>query len=388
MTTTKSDKHDMNTALMRDLVMGQVLLVSAVELLATTLFGTQPSMSLFYQPVVGDLPVLGNFWATSAAVVAAVSLLIGMERTTMAVSSLAASCNVEFATNNLVVALWGRRSENLKQSNVGHHQDGTTDMWTALVPTLGLAFVTALCQETIFRSVVPALLWQGSHSIVVALLGAIILDGLYHSSSTTTTIENQEENDNDENNILWTQTCLQAIVYTALVAASGGNLGPAIAARTLYTTHAWTTAWHGLNDQIDWATQQQQNNDNHRAMSSLSEHDAQVWEALQQHAQGALTVDHSQLLQRFFYAFDTDHEGTLSLDNVQKAVAYSFWNNNQNKSVGTTTTRPTPAHVQALFKALVDARPTGTTTTPSDRLTWVEFVRLLVSLRAAARTSL
>ena len=396
-TTVQEQQGGMNTSLMRDLVLGQVALVAAAVLGLSTLLGQDnlgAASSLYHQVVEAVLdPMLlttmshHNLPIQAAAVVATVALLIsttqqhGASNDDKAIipARATAAWRLQFATNNLVVALWGRRGEADKEQQDKEMTTSTTiDTWTALVPTASLAAVTAVCQEVVFRYAVPGVVWQGTHSVGLALLLAALLDGLYHATSTTTATMTTTcaPTQREEKVMLMTQQCLQAAVLAALVIFSGGNLVPAIAAHALYLTHVWTTAWHGVNDQIDWAQQQQQQQDK----PLMSAHDAHVWKALQEHAQGALTAQHAAVLQRFFYAFDLDHQGTLSLQNVQMAVAYSFWNNNQ------VAGGPTPTHVQALFRALVDARPADTGA-PPDRLTWVEFLRLLVSLRAATRTS-
>lgn len=400
-TTTAQEQEEqggMNTSLMRDLVLGQAALAAAAVLGAIALLGQDnlgAASSLYHQVVEAVLDPMflttmshHNLAIQAAAVVATVALLIsttqqhGANNDDKAIipARATAAWRLQFATNNLVVALWGRRGETVKEQQDKEITTSTTtiDTWTALVPTASLAAVTAVCQEVVFRYAVPGVVWQGTHSIGLALILAALLDGLYHATSTTTATMTTTcaPTQREEKVMLMTQQCLQAAVLTALVIFSGGNLVPAIAAHALYLAHVWTTAWHGVNDQIDWAQQQQQQQD----QPLMSAHDAHVWKALQEHAQGALTAQHAAVLQRFFYAFDLDHQGTLSLQNVQKAVAYSFWNNNQ------VAGGPTPTHVQALFRALVDARPVDTGA-PSDRLTWVEFLRLLVSLRAATRTS-
>ena len=172
------------------------------------------------------------------------------------------------------------------------------------------------------------------------------------------------------------QSTAHGAVYAGLAALTG-TLWPAVLAQCLYHMHAWMATWHTVNDQMDWVQQQQQSCEH-----ALSAHDAKVWETLQ----ARLTPQRTQVLQNFFWAFDTDHQGYLSLENVQNALAYSTWE--QRQAAGSHQDKaPDPTHVQALFEALLQQRPPSDDVTPPDRISWVEFVRLLVSLRAARQTA-
>lgn len=207
----------------------------------------------------------------------------------------------------------------------------------------------------------------------MALVGQALLFGLYHVSPVSL----QEK----ENQVLVAMQTVNGLVYAGLLVASGGSLWSCILAHMLYDLHVMTSSWHAVNDQIDWA---QDHTDIEKEL--LSSNDAKVLAALQEHSRGALTPENMQVLHRFFYAFDTDHQGYLSLQDVHKAISYSFW---------TMETEPSEAHVDSLFSAILAERPSDSEAgtgkqpeQPSDRLSWVEFVRLLVSLRAYARRQL
>jgi hypothetical protein len=267
----------------------------------------------------------------------------------------------------MVVTLFGRRQ---RTSADVYSEDDTslsTSSWNSLQNTMLLTGASALTQEVIFRFLVPILFFHLTQSVAVAFVGQAVLFGLNHIDPTATRTE--------ENQVAVAGQSANALVYASLYLGTGGLLWPCVLAHFLYDMHMLTTTWHTVNDQIDWA---QDHSDIDR--QNLSDNDGKVLAALKEHSRGALTSESMQVLHRFFYAFDSDHQSYLSLRDVQTAISYCFW---------TTQTEPTEAHVEALFTAILNERPTATDGTisapPADRLSWVEFIRCLISLRAYTR---
>ena len=359
-----SEEHGMNTALMRDLLWGQIGLATLAACLsqmtiAITSSGSRLSHEVFSSTADTSASAITPGLTQGVYITVVVQAMIVME-SFMEQMAPRPTRRVHFDTNNLVVTLWGRRAKATRDTEAISSSKTTTTM-AALGPTIFMAAVTALAQQIIFFHFLPLVLLQVFHVWpVISVLGPALAFGVYHWSPKARS---------DENQVLCTQHTLHGLLYTTVIAICG--LPASIMAQMLYNSHIWTTIWHDVNDQIDWA---------HEAsftLQSLSDHDKQVWEALQAHSKGALTEHQEASLQRFFFAFDRQRRGYLSLNDVQNAMAYSFWNS--------PAMEPSPSHVEALFWAILDERPDKDDVSPPDRLSWVECVRLLVSLRAASR---
>jgi hypothetical protein len=359
---------------MRDLAFGQVGLWGAVSVLLFVWEQHLPSSSwhsLSFSHTPTSAP--WYFLITTEASILAVGILLALDTVITKISPTNA-CYLDFGTTNLVTSLWGRRTPMQTSDAPASLQSttltstSTTKTKDALITTFSLATVTAICQQAVFFHLLPDALWTVTDSFLPAVVVVPpVMFGLFHASSKS-----------KENSVLVPLHLLHGMVYIALNVGTG-TLWPGILAQTLRLSHVWTTTWHKTNDQIDWV---------HAApiQPPCSAYDANVWNALESHAQGALTPNIQALLS-VFYAFDTDQQGYLSLNNVQTAIAFTFWQQGQEL--------PNPTRVKALFETLLEVRPTATTTsssssgvedpTPLDRLSWVEFVRLLVSLRASVR---
>lgn len=386
-----TNRNGLNREMIRGLIMGQmgflgvtlvIAFLARVPTIASSSFRlASPSLFLPLQNhgvLEPDMMISATLAGTILLAVGSVLGMVGVEKIVDSVAQRPAS-RIHFGTSNLVVTLFGRRARRDKGSCAMNDPPfsssavPTTSTTTALWHTLLLAGGTSATQETIFRWLIPALLFQFTHSVGMALVGQALLFGLYHVSPVSL----QEK----ENQVLVAMQTVNGLVYAGLLVASGGSLWSCILAHMLYDLHVMTSSWHAVNDQIDWA---QDHTDIEKEL--LSSNDAKVLAALQEHSRGALTPENMQVLHRFFYAFDTDHQGYLSLQDVHKAISYSFW---------TMETEPSEAHVDSLFSAILAERPSDSEAgtgkqpeQPSDRLSWVEFVRLLVSLRAYARRQL
>lgn len=123
--------------------------------------------------------------------------------------------------------------------------------------------------------------------------------------------------------------------------------------------HVLVETWHLTNNQIDWAE------DTH----PLAPEDIEGIRQIKEESGGALTVETLSFCRRFFYAFDYERLGTLSLSDVQRAVSYAFL---QDEAV------PTEDDVRRMFNAILSRR----TERGGDRLRLAEFLRLLFSLRS------
>ena len=231
---------------------------------------------------------------------------------------------------------------------------------------------------------------------------------------------------------LFLQQVLQGAIYAGLVVLVVGRTSPSLSwhpgnwgnsfhllalpmvVQTLYLAHGWSSAWHGVNRQMDWVQLQQQHQQPQAATRYRSEHAAATATATTSSCWTTLThvlpPEQVQILQNYFYAFDVEQQGSLSLTNVQDALAYTARQQptsqpqvQQDVAIDgsrcrRSRTRENDAMVQHLFESILQARASPTqgegetgaaTTTPKEsqplsppnRLTGVEFVHLLVSLR-------
>jgi membrane protease YdiL (CAAX protease family) len=247
------------------------------------------------------------------------------------VSSERDASHANFSTTNMVVSLFGRR--------------GATTTLQVVVASLGMSLVTACAEETVFRGLLPAAIISATHSLPLAWTGQALLFGLghYHKQSS-----------NGENRIVVSLQALNGLLY-GLVYYYGG-LPACILTHTLYDMHVLVESWHSVNERIDYTE-----TESNVVLTKREEE-----EILQiQEESGCLTSEMLAFCRRFFYAFDYDRKGTLSLTDVQRAVSYAFLQD---------TVVPTQEQVHAMFDSMVS----------KDRLNLPQFLRLLFALRSQA----
>jgi hypothetical protein len=252
-----------------------------------------------------------------------------------------------------------------------------TDQATTLQATLtaiSVTTLTAISEEIVFRGYLAALIMTLTGSWEAAWLGSAVLFGAghWHSGSTSTFGENTIVTGFQTLNGLW-----YGLVYMAT-----GSLIPGMMAHLLYDTHVLVAAWHHVNEQMDWTEEAYPT-----ALSPAEQADIQE---MQRMSGQALTTETLNFCRRFFYAFDHEHCKSLSLQDVQQAVSYSFL---QDKMA------PSTAQVQDMFAMVLDERNDpprhrhddddgladaipSQDELPADRLCLTEFLRLLFALRA------
>lgn len=319
--------------------------------------------------------------------VAATFPLIGLEKWMQKSQDRDAINRVNFATTNMVVTLFGRRrysaaaskpkdnneNENSSNSNVTSTTGTGTDQattfqviaWSVLVTTL-----TAVSEEIVIRGYLSSLVMAFTGSWGAAWLGPAVLFGAgnWHSSSNF-----------GENKIVTGFQTINGLWY-GLIYMVTGSLIPGMMAHLLYDTHCLVSAWHNVNEQMDWTEEAYPT-----ALSPLEQADIRE---IQRMSGQALTTETLNLCRRFFYAFDHEHCKSLSLHDVQQAVSYAFL---QDKVA------PSTAQVQDMFAMVLDERndprrhnddgdsadaTSSQEDLPAGRLRLTEFLRLLFALRA------
>jgi membrane protease YdiL (CAAX protease family) len=257
--------------------------------------------------------------------------------------------HVNFSTTNMVISLFGRRKT----------ADDPTATSSSLVMALSaaIALSTGISEEMVFRGYIPTAIAGLTHSLPLALVGQAALFSLGHISPRSSTGENKVVGSLQFVNGLW---------YGLVYLMTGGDILPCIIAHILYDMHVFCETWMTINRQMDYTQEAFQ--------KKLNPSEELAIQKIQQKAGSSLNTETLNFARRFFYAFDYDHKGSLSLQDVQRAVSYAFL---QDKSV------PPPIKVEEMFdKALEIRQLAHSTCFPPDRLSVSEFLRILLSLKS------
>lgn len=255
---------------------------------------------------------------------------------------------VNFATTNMVISLFGRRKSQLDP-------DATSSM-LVMALSLAIALSTGLSEEMIFRGYTPVALASFSHSILFALIGQAALFAFAHISPKSSTGENKVVGGLQFLNGLW---------YGLVYLWTGGDILPCIVAHMLYDMHVLCETWTVINHQMDYTQEAYQN--------TLCEEEEMAIQQIQKQAGPSLNRDTLNFARRFFFAFDYEHKGSLSLHDVQRAVSYAFLNDK---------VTPEPETVENTFNEVIENRVLSISSAPANRLVVSEFLRLLFALKS------
>jgi membrane protease YdiL (CAAX protease family) len=272
-----------------------------------------------------------------------------------------ATCQIQFSITKTVLELFGRRRR-------GVHEDMSTKSDTApsattttalqvLFVSVAIATVSAVAEEIIFRGLLPTAVVSYTHSVGLALLGQAMLFGLGQVRVTSPLAEN---------GVFSIMQSINGVWYGAMYLATGGDILPVIITHVLYECHILVGAWKAINDQIDYT-------EDACKLPAADTDGAGV------HPKGTLcmapeTIDFGR---RFFYAFDVDHQGSLSLSNVKRAVAYAFLQDDSSPEP------PNDDQTTAAFHQLIQKRQLESWSL-EERLSLSEFLRLLYTLKSKA----
>jgi membrane protease YdiL (CAAX protease family) len=255
--------------------------------------------------------------------------------------------HVNFSTTNMVISLFGRRRS---VSEPTATSSSLVMMLSALI-----ALSTGISEEIVFRGYIPSALDSLTHSIPLALASSAGLFAIGHISRKSTPGENTVVGGLQFANGIW---------YGLVYLIAGGDILPGIVAHTLYDMHVLCETWSSINSQMDYTQDAFQ--------QRLDEEEENAIQRIQQQAGPSLNMDTLNFARRFFYAFDHEHKGSLSLSDVQRAVTYAFLKKN---------VVPEPEWVEKVFEKLITSR-NDSNRTPADRLSVSEFLRLLFTLKS------
>ena len=249
---------------------------------------------------------------------------------------------VNFSTVNMVLSLFGRRKSK------GQDRDPTgSDPSEVMALSCGVGVATGVSEEIIFRGLVPSFIFSLSHSTPVAMAGQAALFAAGHLSPHAKAEENRLVGLLQFANGLW-----YGLVYVVL----GGDLLPCIIAHMLYDVHTLCGTYQKANDQMDYTE--------HASRSKSPEWEQRAIEQMQQDAK-MLGPDTVEFARRFFFAFDEEKVGSLSRNDVQKAICYAFL---QDEVI------PDKNRIDELFDRLER----------NDRMSFPHFLKMLLVLRSAA----
>lgn len=270
--------------------------------------------------------------------------------------------HVNFSTTNMVISLFGRRRTRRKSSlmgdtdNVASPTTCTSDvMWLSGA----IALSTGISEELVFRGYIPTAILGMTGSVPMAVFGQAALFALGHVSPKVNMGENRVVGGLQFANALW---------YATVYMVTGGDIIPCLIAHILYDMHIFCETWMTINRQMDYTEQ--------AYLKRLDETEESAISRLQQQAGPTiLSTDTLNFARRFFYAFDHDHMGSLSLSDVQRAVTYAFLHHQH---------VPTPEDVKILFDRMIVQRQLSDSmhNVPHDRLSMSEFLRVLFALKS------
>lgn len=295
-----------------------------------SLFDWQPSSVRAMEGILASLPLIG------------VGQLIERSDNTDA-------SRFNFATTNMVISLFGRRESELDLAAAKSSQV------MGLSALIGIS--SGISEEMIFRGYIPAAIAALTHSPLMALFGQAALFAVGHLSKDAQPGENKM-------NVSF--QFLIGLWYGTVYLAAGGDILPCILAHALYDMHTLCETWMQVNNQMDYTQES--------SMKRIEEEESLAVRRLQSETGAKLNKETVSFARHFFYAFDTDHVGRLSLSDCQRAVSYAFMND---------SITPSPKVVKDLFRQTTEQRSDGTKW--EDRLDFSEFLHILFVLRTNSR---
>jgi membrane protease YdiL (CAAX protease family) len=261
---------------------------------------------------------------------------------------------VNFSTTNMVISLFGRRKSNMEPTASSPSQ--------VMLLSAAIGMSTGVSEELIFRGYIPTAFASITHSIPLALLGQAILFAGGHLSKKARP---------EENRLVGSLQLFNGLWYGLVYLMSGGDVLPCIISHILYDCHILCETWMVINDQMDYTQESSQ--------SALDEEERRSISRLQEKAGALLNTDTISFARRFFFAFDYDHVGRLSLSDCKRAINYAFMND---KAIPDTKT------VEDLFEWAQQSRMSPHTSSEAvstalpDRLNFPEFLQVLLVLRS------
>lgn len=281
-----------------------------------------------------------------AEVMVAVPPLIGLERL-IGGSDDKGAIRLGFATTNMALNLFGRRK------SIEDVEGTSPETMTSLSALIALC--TGLSEEVLFRVYAPIALYAISHSVPLALFGQAAAFAAVHISPSASP---------DQNVVIGGHQFVNGLWYGLVYQMTGGDILPCVIAHVLHEMFVFCSSWHTINDQMDYTQEAYK--------APLPRHEDAAIAKLQETTDPMLDKEIFSFARRFFYAFDSTHRGSLSLEDVHRSIEYAFLNQEVS---------PEREEVDELFDALLQAR-SATAELASERLGVAEFTCLLFALKS------
>lgn len=272
--------------------------------------------------------------------------------------------HVNFSTMDMVMSLFGRREHVHKDGDTSYPPE--TPMMHAMSLSVALAVITGLSEEVVFRGIIPSAIFHLAQSVPITLVAQSLLFGLGHLSPQASLGENKVISGLQATNGLW---------YGLVYLATGGDILPCIIGHALYDIHVFMETWMSINEQLTYTEE--------AVLKILSPEDEIEIRRIKQEAGPRLSTETLAHARRFFYAFDYEHQESLSKSDVKRAVSYACLHDK---------VQPTDDRVSRLFDTMLEQRPIHdsnfvATERHQDRLGLAEFLKLLFLLKAKPQSS-
>jgi len=273
---------------------------------------------------------------------------------------------VNFSTMDMVINLFGRRINSLRNDKEevtdNHTLQPATPTSLALMYSVMIATMGGVCEEIVFRGLVPSTILHHSHSLELTLFSQAALFGMMHISPKVSPVENK---------VVSISQTVSGFWYGVVYLLTGGDILPCIIAHALHDSHVFMKTWMEINRQMDYTES--------AVLNQLTTADQRELRTIKEEAGPNLSFETLAFVRRFFYAFDYDRIGSLSKSDVQRALSYAFLNDNE---------KPNEERVKKLFAKLISLRvETTQNTSSSQRLELPEFTRLILHLRANPKSA-
>eukprot|EP00536_Pseudo-nitzschia_multiseries_P015529 jgi/Psemu1/312255/fgenesh1_kg.904_\ len=252
----------------------------------------------------------------------------------------------------MVISLFGRRKSAMEPTASASVQ--------VMVLSAMIAICSGISEEMIFRGYIPTAISSVTHSLPLALFGQAALFAVGHLSKNANPGENKMN------------ASIQSLIgiwYGVVYLTAGGDILPCIIAHILYDMDTLCETWTRVNNQMDYTQES----------SMKCPDDQEIYAAARLESETGIRLNKETVsfARHFFYAFDNDHLGSLSLSDCQRAVSYAFMYDKNS---------PDPEVVVDLFRQAKDQQyAKAGAAEVRDRLDFSEFLHVLFVLRSNSR---
>jgi hypothetical protein len=221
---------------------------------------------------------------------------------------------------HMVLQMLGQRRQHLvtpsPNTQIAADISSNTSTGSSIFVLSIVTVITSTSAEFLYRYCIPMILYSITSSYTISIFVSSILYGLSHIQWDSRIIGTKVISNS---RMVFTQQTLAGIWYSMICLCSGGNIAPAIIVHYMYDMDLLTSTWHRINNQLDYVdlVQQQQQ----QVPTNMVVHSPSI---------PTLTNEAVEVSRRFFYAFDSEHVGSLSEKDVYHATQYILYKQNKN----------------------------------------------------------